>query len=972
MLELRTLGTLDLRAPGGIAAGALLAQPRSTALLIYLLLARPRGYIHRDILCALFWPDADESHARGALSQALTRIRRSAGRGVIQLRGKNEILVAASAVACDVLDFEAALAARDYARALELYAGPFLSGFYAPNMPGFERWSETERDRLRALAAGAAHAHAREHLTAGRLEDAARVAELALALAPESEAVAGEVVGALAAAGDRLGALRLYDSWAALLARDLELEPSEELQALAQALRESAALTPAEGDVLPRVPAVPHADHAAAEPPDEPGPAVSVPEAPAVAAGHEARTSPAAPWWRRRSMTTAAAAGVALLLGTWGLLQAGFLGGGFPVDASGRAAQGLTRQDWLVAADFDTPPADPGLALAFQTLLIRDLESAGYASAVGGIGALSRRGLEEVLARMRLPDGTRVSADLACDMAEREGAAGVLAGRVLPLGDEYVLDASILAVPGCNQVIRANTVASFEDLSRAVTAVSRELRSRLGESRASIRSSPPLPPITTEYIQALRAVSRYVADPTLWADEARGAAELLEAIRIDPECAFAHFLLALHYQRLGRFEQAVPHVVRAYQLRSQLPRPGRMGMEAIYQRYLASDPGGAMATVETIAAQFPAVDDATLPFIADAALWLGDWQRALEVSLSYLARGPAGLGANLAYARGAAAAWALGRVQLADSLTRAGQRAQAAAGVPPDRTQVLLHLLRHGDWERAEAYCDEQPGWDRCGYVYLATGRLSAAERVLRSGLASDASGRHPWNRAAATAALVYLEQARGRPDNGWMVLQSADRSMPMAGLARAGTHMKRFLICAAAAQLKRSAELPECRIEREDPAAWDADPSFTVVLRSGAWSRRLLAVRSLERGDPATALAQARAAVYSNFGNPGTIDNLIQALAFDALSQRDSAFARYITATHIERDCCFPTTAGIGMPLAPIYRRIGELAEDAGDVPTALHYYRAFLALWAKADPELQPQVQAVQARVARLLGGS
>jgi hypothetical protein len=204
------------------------------------------------------------------------------------------------------------------------------------------------------------------------------------------------------------------------------------------------------------------------------------------------------------------------------------------------------------------------------------------------------------------------------------------------------------------------------------------------------------------------------------------------------------------------------------------------------------------------------------------------------------------------------------------------------------------------------------------------------------------------------------------------MVLQRADRSMPMTGLTRAGTHVKRFLICAAAAQLHRSAELPECRLEREDPAEWDADPSFTVVLRSGAWSRRLLAVRSLERGDPAAALAQARAAVRSNFGNPGTIDHLIHAVVFDALSQRDSAFARYLAATHIERDCCFPTAASIAVPLAPIYRRIGELAEDAGDVPTALHYYRAFLALWAKADPELQPQVQAVQARTVRLLGGS
>lgn len=39
----------------------------------------------------MFWPDADQQHARGALSQALTRIRRQARQDILQLRGRNEI-----------------------------------------------------------------------------------------------------------------------------------------------------------------------------------------------------------------------------------------------------------------------------------------------------------------------------------------------------------------------------------------------------------------------------------------------------------------------------------------------------------------------------------------------------------------------------------------------------------------------------------------------------------------------------------------------------------------------------------------------------------------------------------------------------------------------------------------------------------------------------------------------------------------
>lgn len=107
-----------------------------------------------------------------------------------------------------------------------------------------------------------------------------------------------------------------------------------------------------------------------------------------------------------------------------------------------------------------------------------------------------------------------------------------------------------------------------------------------------------------------------------------------------------------------------------------------------------------------------------------------------------------------------------------------------------------------------------------------------------------------------------------------------------------------------------------------------------------------------------------------SNFHNPAMVDHLLQALAFDALARPDSARAHYLAATRIERDPGFPTTAAVLFPLAPVHRRIGELAENAGDMATAVDHYRAFLDLWAGADPELRPQVQAVRARLSRLPG--
>lgn len=981
VLQLRTFGTLDLSTSSGASAGLLLAQPRSIALLIYLLLARPGAYLSRDILCALFWPDADSGHARGALSQALSRIRRATGADVFEMRGRNELRVAPGAISCDVFAFEDAIGAGDHARALALYVGPFLDGFHASHMPGFERWAESERDRLRALAATAAAARAGECIAVGRLTDAEHAAERALSLTPDRESVVVELVEALTAAGDRVGALRLYDGWAAALARDLELEPSDPVQALARRIRASASLT-ASTTAAPEAtdfgdpgvdrgspPASTAAPRTSTPPTAAPPTFSTTTSGPAPRGQHGTDTVRKSGRWRlRHRLAFGTVAGLVLLLAGWAIAQVGFLSAKLPIQASGRAPAALSRGDWLVVADFEAPATDPALPLAFQTLLIRDLESAGYATVVGGVGSLTRRGLDDVLARMRLPPSTPIDPALACDIAEREGAVGALTGRALPLGNDYVLAATVLAVPGCTELIRASVVVPFEQLSQGVMAVSRELRFRLGESQASIRSSPALPPMTTSSMTSLRLVANYLSTPELWDDQVRGNAILLEAIRADSSFAFAHFLLALHQQRLGRFDRAMPHAVRAYELRSELPRQGRLGMEAFHLRYIESDPRAAMATVETIIVDYPAVADAAMPFLVDASIWVADWQRAIDVALAYLHRRPTGLGAHLARDRAVTAAWALGRVALADSLEQVRRQAERVAGRPSDPFPLLLHHLRHRDWNAAEVLCADHPAWDRCGYVYLARGRLTAARTAITSQLTAGAQPGQPWEGTTAIAALVQIALLHDQPDSAWTLVQRAEAAILDEAMPKPALHLNRFLLCTAASRLGRGTALSACAITERDTAEWDADPSFTLVLRSGAWSRRLLAVRSLERGDAPAALEQARAAVRSNFGNPGAVDHLIQASAFDALARPDSALAHYLDAVRIERDIGFPTAAAILLPLAPVYVRIGELAEEFGDIVTARQYYGAFLDLWAEADPVLQPQVRAVRDRVRRL----
>ena len=93
MIRVRLLGTIALESSDGRELRSVLAQPKRFALLAYLA-ARPRALHRRDTLLATFWPDADDTHARWALSQALRFLRKELGgpsNAVVQSRGADEI-----------------------------------------------------------------------------------------------------------------------------------------------------------------------------------------------------------------------------------------------------------------------------------------------------------------------------------------------------------------------------------------------------------------------------------------------------------------------------------------------------------------------------------------------------------------------------------------------------------------------------------------------------------------------------------------------------------------------------------------------------------------------------------------------------------------------------------------------------------------------------------------------------------------
>lgn len=240
MLQLRTFGGLSLTGDTGQLAGAAL-QPRRLAILAVLAVAADRG-VTRDRLLALLWPERDTASGRQALSQALYALRRDTGADDLVLGvGTEQLRLNPSVITADVAEFEKAIALGSYEEASSQYRGPFLDALHLSGDSGdFERWVEEQRMRLDALAERVLESLAAKAEERGDHAAAAELWRRLTTLDPLRTLAAAGLMQALAASGNRAGALRYADIYTRRVREELDAEPSSVVASLADRLRADA------------------------------------------------------------------------------------------------------------------------------------------------------------------------------------------------------------------------------------------------------------------------------------------------------------------------------------------------------------------------------------------------------------------------------------------------------------------------------------------------------------------------------------------------------------------------------------------------------------------------------------------------------------------------------------------------------------------------------------------------------------
>jgi eukaryotic-like serine/threonine-protein kinase len=955
MVQLRTLGRLELVSGEATALHVLAAQPKPLALLAYLALAKPRGQHSRDSLLALFWPELGDDEARRALRQALHRVRYHVGDELLRSEREGQIGIADDGGWCDAIAFEQALEAGQDEQALSLYHGSFLDGvFVSDASPDFEQWVDLTRTRLRECAATAAGKLADQAKRAGDRAAEARWAMQACQLAPEDEVRVRALMTALASSGDRVGALRAFKSFEERMEREYGAEPANSTAALAASIRTAPALEDAvvddasDGTVFDASPVAiaPAPAQVRDIPASTPTTDLTPSLAPATASPATASPAPGrlARWrWRVVGMALAALVVAVALVARY-------------------RASTASSVDRLLVADFHNHTRDSLLAGAITEAMRADLSQSRRTL------VMSRAQVQAVLEHMRRPTGEITSEPVIREVAERYGVKAFVTGDVASLGSGYSVSAELIAVKSGETLVSVREDASDSSkLLSVVDRVSDRLRRGIGESLWTVRASAPLEEVTTSSLQALRLYSLAIRVGDQQGDPRRAVEILQQAVSLDTTFAMAYRKLGVYLRDMGAHAASDDALARAFRSRARLPELERYNTAGSYFSSVAL-PDSAIATYRALLALYPN-DMRGLNNLGSVYMDLRDFARA--ESLFHRAV-ESDSSVALLYNHVATAQLNGGHYDAADRTL-----AELARRFPLQQDAEIIAAtvkMMRGDFDGTRVSTQRmlsKAGTDAgrriepfkmLGTLALISGELRESDRdfdsveVLQASVGSGSG----YLEAAVALALTDIWY-RHESTRGLALLDSAVARYPLESLEPLDRNYATLAYAyALGGRPARARELlADVRTNERVPGATRGG----LGLRDEGTYLRARGATELAEGKPAQAVATLRQSVRLYFCPTCTLPDL--ARAFELAGYPDSAIAvyqQYVTTPWSEWE------NALGEFRATAYQRLGALHEARGDTAQAIAAYDKVVWLWANADAELQPVISTSRRRAAAM----
>lgn len=570
--------------------------------------------------------------------------------------------------------------------------------------------------------------------------------------------------------------------------------------------------------------------------------------------------------------------------------------------------------------------------------------------------------VSDVLVRMQRDPDQELTPDLAREVAVRDGIKAVLEGDVGAAGTGFILSATLRAAE------TGETLASFrrtaetpEEVIRAIDKVSQDIREKTGESLRSIRRGVPLEQVTTTSLDALRKFSE--AEKLFDAgDEAGSIALLEEAIALDSAFAMAHRKVAITLSNLGiERGREIEALEAAYRHRHRLTERERLITEATYHNGITGDQDAIVRAYEGVLRIAPE-DPAALNNLANVYSARDDFERAAQL----YQRAVDGAGtSNTAHSN-----LVRTRIQQGD-LDGALQALEAFRSAHPEDPGLLdrgfwVHLFR-GDWERAEAAAqalgvnpDLPPIYRVRSHEYMAQlrtlqGRIAQGRRemALAQRLAEQEFG--PPAAWFYTGFQAYLEVITGHRARARAIIDALEERNLFDQIPIGVRDYSLAVVF--------HWEVGNIPRAQEYLRRWGEEVPPQLDTRYGPVVRRLRAVLLAAQGEESEETLSAIEA-HRNLVQCRLCYQYEEAVILESTGRLKEARDLWMgMARQVHQNF---TVSALDRPRA--WEAVGRLSDEIGDTEGALQGYRSFVDLWADADPELQPRVEAARARIAAL----
>ena len=185
--------------------------------------------------------------------------------------------------------------------------------------------------------------------------------------------------------------------------------------------------------------------------------------------------------------------------------------------------------------------------------------------------------------------------------------------------------------------------ARREDVLNSLSEIARKLRTRLGESRATVeKHSTPLADATTPSLEALKAYSTAMK-VNLSSGNAAAIPFFRRAVEIDPKFAMAYANLGLTYSGVGESVLSAESTTKAWQLRDRVSDRERFFIDFTYDRQVTGNLEKAYQTLELWLQTYPRGEEPPGPQDLLGGLsthGTGRFERAIETSQRQIAADP--------------------------------------------------------------------------------------------------------------------------------------------------------------------------------------------------------------------------------------------------------------------------------------------------------------------------------------------